>query len=189
VLRSPQQTERRSSTDSSAKARRSSAISAGRSGGKFSLSSSKKIGFRRVTEHWSLLPGEEEVTRARPYLLPALIIHIFATVITVGMWSPMLLAVWLTARKRVWIITSRRLIALSGVLSQSSTSVGLEKIQDVTYTRKLSDRLFGTGSLVVESAATQGAIAVSFIRDADRFRDELYGAMEKLRTAPAHAGG
>jgi hypothetical protein len=69
------------------------------------------------------------------------------------------------------LVTDRRVIEASGVLTKKVASMPLGKITDMTYVRPLLGRtLFRYGHLVLESAGqTQALEEVKFLRDPDHF--------------------
>jgi uncharacterized membrane protein YdbT with pleckstrin-like domain len=77
-----------------------------------------------------------------------------------------------------WVVTNRRLISMSGVFNQQTISTGLERIQDVHYIRTFWDRLIGTGSIEVESAAEGHSVHIGFVRKDEEFRDALHRAID-----------
>ena len=56
------------------------------------------------------------------------------------------------------ILTNQNLTIEIGVLSKDWTHIPLSKVQDVTVRQSLEDRLWGVGSVVVESAGASGRI-------------------------------
>lgn len=84
-----------------------------------------------------------------------------------------LLAVWwsvlpfLRWRARTYTITSQRLIARDGILTRSGHNLPLLRVSDVSYHRSLLDRLFGCGTLVVQTAA-DGALVLDGVPEVER---------------------
>src|SRR5262245_59845415 len=95
-------------------------------------------------------------------------------------------------RCTTWVLTTRRLISMSGVFNQVTVTTGLERIQDVHYVRTFWDRIIGTGSLEVDSASEHGAVHIGFLRKDQEFRDALTHAIEtrqrELRERSAQGG-
>jgi hypothetical protein len=77
---------------------------------------------------------------------------------------------WLWRVDRI-IVTDRRVIEASGVLTQRVASMPLGKITDMTYVRPFFGRtLFSYGHLILESAGqTQALDEIKFLRDPDNF--------------------
>ncbi len=64
-----------------------------------------------------------------------------------------------------YAITDRRIIHRERIvlLFESWEEIPLDRVQDVIQTRTLWDRILGTGTIIVQSAAAQGAITMSFV--------------------------
>jgi uncharacterized membrane protein YdbT with pleckstrin-like domain len=91
------------------------------------------------------------------------------------------------------VVTNRRLISMSGVFNQKTVATGFERIQDVHYIRTFGDRIIGTGSIEVDSAADDGhSVRIGFIREDEEFRDVLHTAIDErqqeLRERSAQGG-
>jgi Bacterial PH domain len=69
------------------------------------------------------------------------------------------------------IVTDRRVIEASGVVTRKVASMPLTKITDMTYVRPFTGRIiFRYGHLVLESAGqTQALDEIKFLRDPDNF--------------------
>lgn len=78
-------------------------------------------------------------------------------------------------RRQRWqfTLTNYKLEIREGILSTTTRSVPLSKIQDVTMKGSFLKRLAGIGDLVVETAAESGAIVMSDIPGATRHADTL----------------
>jgi membrane protein YdbS with pleckstrin-like domain len=60
---------------------------------------------------------------------------------------------WVTTH---FVLTTDRLIFRSGVLAKLSREIPLERLNDVTFTQSLWERLIGAGDLLIESAGERG---------------------------------
>lgn len=78
----------------------------------------------------------------------------------------LLLAVWwcflpyLRWRTTTYTLTNRRLITRRGVLNKVSLDLPLARVNDVASERSLLDRVFGCGTLVVQTASEGGTITL-----------------------------
>lgn len=83
----------------------------------------------------------------------------------------LLVAVWLIARPflswltTTYVLTTHRLITRSGVLHRVGKDLPLIRVNDVSYDQGLIDRVFGCGTLVVQTAGENGTIAVVDVPD------------------------
>lgn len=134
---------------------------------------------------WQLQEGEQEIMRVHPSMAKLFLLLI----VTLFLYLPWFIVRLFQNRATRWIVTNRRLIALSGVFNQQTISIGLERVQEVQYVRSIFDRLIGTGSLVVETAAEDKPIHIGFLRKDQEFRDALQHAIElRHKELQAHQG-
>ena len=77
-----------------------------------------------------------------------------------------------------FVLTTDRLIFRSGVVAKFGREIPLERINDVTFSQSLFERLIGAGDLLVESAGEHGQSRFSDIRDPEAVQLELYRQME-----------
>lgn len=137
---------------------------------------------------YELQEDEGEIMSVKPSMLKLLLL-LFATLL---LYLPWFLVRIVQNRFTEWVVTNRRLISMSGVFNQTTVSTGLERIQDVHYIRTIWDRLIGTGSLEVESAAEGKPVHIGFIRKDAEFRDALHQAIDRrqqeLRERSAQGG-
>ncbi len=129
---------------------------------------------------YELQEGEKEIMTVRPSLAK-IVLLLF---VTLFLYLPWFIVRFVQNRFTKWVVTNRRLISMSGVFNQTTVSTGLERIQDVHYIRTFWDRVIGTGSLEVESAAEGGPVYIGFIRKDQEFRDAVHA---RNRRTPARA--
>jgi uncharacterized membrane protein YdbT with pleckstrin-like domain len=70
-------------------------------------------------------------------------------------WSVLPFFRW---RCQTYTITNHRLLTRQGVLTKTGQDLPLVRINDVSYQRSLSDRIFGCGSLYLRTAAVGAAV-------------------------------
>jgi uncharacterized membrane protein YdbT with pleckstrin-like domain len=92
-------------------------------------------------------------------------------------------AVWLTLKYFQWrmtyfVVTSRRVIYRTGVLSKRGVEIPLERINNINFHQRVIDRLIGAGDLDIESAGRDGQSHFDFIRHPDGVQHEIYRQME-----------
>ena len=98
-------------------------------------------------------------------------------------WSPIAWAVWLGLKYLKWrmtyfVVTSRRVIYRSGVISKRGVEIPLERINNINFHQRLIDRIIGAGDLDIESAGKDGQSHFDFIRHPDGVQHEIYRQME-----------
>lgn len=68
------------------------------------------------------------------------------------------------------IVTDRRILEVSGLLTRKVASMPLEKMTDLTYSRSIGGRIFGYGRIGVESAGQDQALTtINFLPSPDDF--------------------
>jgi uncharacterized membrane protein YdbT with pleckstrin-like domain len=137
---------------------------------------------------YTLQEGEHEVTSVNPSMTKLFLMLL----VTLGLYLPWFLVRLVQNRFTKWVLTDRRVIAMRGVFSQTTATLGLERIQEVQYNRTFWDRIIGTGSLVVETASEDKPVHIEFIRQDAEFRDALLKAIDErqheLRERSAQGG-
>jgi uncharacterized membrane protein YdbT with pleckstrin-like domain len=147
----------------------------------------------------SLRPGEELTLDLRPhwwYLAPATLILLGAVIFGVlvlqvdfdplrylaifvilgalGYWVSRF-AKWFTSH---FVLTSDRLIYLHGVVARSGTEIPLDKVNTVFFRQSIFERIFGLGSIKVESASETGSTNFDFIRKPSKVQNAIYHQIE-----------
>jgi len=91
--------------------------------------------------------------------------------------------VWLVLKYFQWrmtyfVVTSRRVIYRTGVISKRGVEIPLERINNINFHQRLIDRIIGAGDLDIESAGRDGQSHFDFIRHPDGVQHEIYRQME-----------
>lgn len=101
-------------------------------------------------------------------------VAVIALVLLIG-WS---LRPWLVWRATRIVLTSRRLVVRTGVVTRRGRDVPLARINDVSFTCSLTDRMFGCGTLVVESAGERGQLVLDDVPHVEQLQRALHTQME-----------
>ncbi len=117
---------------------------------------------------WALLPGGplHWPSRLAATGVAALILLVFAL--------PRYLR-WVTTH---FVLTTDRLIFRSGVLAKLSREIPLERLNDVTFTQSLWERIIGAGDLLIESAGERGQSVFENVPRPEAVQLEIYRQME-----------
>lgn len=91
--------------------------------------------------------SEEVLFEGRPALVPSVGALLLA-ILTLGLW---LIPMWWHARGIRYRVTTRRIVVETGVLSKRLEQVDLYRINDYTAERPFSQRLLGTGNLLLKT--------------------------------------
>jgi len=88
----------------------------------------------------------------------------------------------LTWSNRKFVITSRRVIQLSGVFNKDVTDSSLEKVNDVKLDQSFWGRLLNYGDVEILTASELGVNKFTTIADPVRFKTAMLNAKNKLET-------
>jgi uncharacterized membrane protein YdbT with pleckstrin-like domain len=92
-------------------------------------------------------------------------------------------AQWLTTN---FVLTTDRLIFRKGVLSRQGREIPLERLNDVSYTQTLFQRMMLAGDLLVESAGEQGQSKYGHFSRPQDIQNEIHRAIEAAAERDAH---
>jgi len=80
-------------------------------------------------------------------------------------------------RTTTYTLTNRRLITRRGVLNKVSLDVPLDRIHEVSQERSLSDRMFGCGTLQIQTAAEDGVVVLADVPEVEHVHAEMTGLL------------
>ena len=158
----------------------------------------------------SVLPKDEQVVShlhphwkalIRPIfvvLVAAAVVAVAAVFLPVAGWTtPALLAIgavalivavwlalwpWLIWRTTHYVFTNERVIMRQGVFSRSGRDIPLGRVNDVTFSHGVVDRMLGCGTLTIESAGERGQVVLTDIPGVEKVQSVLYELVEADRT-------
>jgi uncharacterized membrane protein YdbT with pleckstrin-like domain len=116
---------------------------------------------------WSQLSGS--LQEYSGYLLGALLIA----------WAAWVVYKYLEWTYTHFVVTDRRVIARSGIISKRGTEIPLERINNIDFAQKFWERLIGAGDLSIESAGKDGQSHFENVRHPDMVQQEIYRQMEE----------
>jgi uncharacterized membrane protein YdbT with pleckstrin-like domain len=82
---------------------------------------------------------------------------------------------WRTTR---YLVTDRRVLARSGLVTRVGRDVPLYRLNDVHFENSLADRLTRSGDLVLESAGEHGQLRFVDVPRVEQVQDTIYQLME-----------
>ena len=96
----------------------------------------------------------------------------------------LVLMIWLMVpvlrwRTTTYELTTRRLKVRSGIVTRRGRDIPLARINDVSFSKGLLDRLLGSGRLVVESAGEHGQIVLTDIPRVEFTQATLFQLVEE----------
>jgi uncharacterized membrane protein YdbT with pleckstrin-like domain len=77
-------------------------------------------------------------------------------------------------RSETYTVTDQRVILRRGVLGRFTKSIALNRVQDITTSQGMFARMFGYGTIEVESAGKDGAEVLTFVPQAGEFRNAIF---------------
>ena len=77
-----------------------------------------------------------------------------------------------------FVLTDRRVISRSGIISKRGTEIPLERINNIDFHQNILLRVIGAGDLDIESAGRDGQSHFDFVRHPDMVQQEIYRQME-----------
>jgi uncharacterized membrane protein YdbT with pleckstrin-like domain len=117
---------------------------------------------------WFALPsGSARKVMRWAILVVALVLLVWWTV------RPLLL--WLTTR---YVVTNRRVLMRYGVLSRTGRDVPLTRVNDVSFSRSVVERLIGSGTLTIESAGDRGQVLLRDVPQVEAVQRDIYRLVE-----------
>jgi len=81
---------------------------------------------------------------------------------------------------RKYIVTSWRVIQLSGIINKAVIDSSLEKVNDIELNQSFFGRIFGFGNVEILTASEIGANKFMTIRDPLKFKNFIVNAKERL---------
>jgi uncharacterized membrane protein YdbT with pleckstrin-like domain len=97
-------------------------------------------------------------------------------ILAVMLWLMVPVLRW---RTTTYELTTRRLRMRDGIIARHGRDIPLARINDVSFTKGLLDRLLGSGRLVVESAGEHGQILLNDIPRVEFTQATLFRLVEE----------
>ena len=90
-------------------------------------------------------------------------------------WTLRPLLFWLTTR---YVVTNRRVLTRRGVLSRHGRDIPLTRVNDVSFERTIVERMFGSGTLTIESAGERGQVVLTDVPQVEAVQRDIYRLVE-----------
>ena len=88
---------------------------------------------------------------------------------------------WIKWRTTHYVFTNERVIMRSGVFSRSGRDVPLGRVNDVSFSHSLFERMLGCGTLTIESAGERGQVQLNSLPDVEKTQSVLYELVDADR--------
>lgn len=83
---------------------------------------------------------------------------------------------WITTE---YVLTTRRLLLRDGILNREGRDIPLMRVNDVSFSHGIIDRMLGCGTLTVESAGEHGQIKLKEIPHVEHVQSQMYELVEE----------
>ncbi len=103
---------------------------------------------------------------------------VFAVVVT-GLWLFLAVKAYFQWRFTLFVLTTDRLITRSGVIAKHSKEIPLERINDVTFTQSVVERMLGAGDLLLDSSGDLGPARITAVQKPEEVQLIIYKETEK----------
>jgi uncharacterized membrane protein YdbT with pleckstrin-like domain len=98
-----------------------------------------------------------------------------AMVLALLFWAVIPFLRW---RTTLYVLTTRRLITRSGILSRQGRDMPLTRVNDASFSHGVIDRMLGCGTLVIESAGERGQLVLTAVPRVETVQREVYRQVE-----------
>lgn len=98
-----------------------------------------------------------------------------AGVLALVFWA---LIPFLRWRTTLYVLTNRRLITRSGILSRQGRDMPLTRVNDASFSHNVIDRMLGCGTLIIESAGERGQLVLTAVPKVELVQREVYAQVE-----------
>jgi len=103
-------------------------------------------------------------------------ITVVVAVVVVGALFGLPFLRWRTTQ---FVITTKRVVTREGLLTRSGRDIPLNRVNDVSFSHNLFERLLRCGTLTVESAGERGQVVLSDIPRVAEVQHKLYELTER----------
>jgi uncharacterized membrane protein YdbT with pleckstrin-like domain len=93
-------------------------------------------------------------------------------------WAAFVVEKYLVWTYTHFVLTDRRVISRSGIVSKRGTEIPLERINNIDFHQNIFLRMIGAGDLDIESAGKDGQSHFDNVRHPDMVQQEVYRQME-----------
>jgi uncharacterized membrane protein YdbT with pleckstrin-like domain len=88
---------------------------------------------------------------------------------------------WLVWRTTHYVFTNERVILRTGVFSRAGRDIPLGRVNDVSFSHGVIERMLGCGTLTIESAGERGQVVLVDIPEVEKTQSVLYELVESDR--------
>lgn len=92
------------------------------------------------------------------------------------------LLAWIDHRRTCLTLSGRILSYHKGFIATSTERIDVSKVQNVKVERALVDRLWGVGTLVIETASESGRLVMPYVDEPTKVADKIIAAGAKIES-------
>jgi uncharacterized membrane protein YdbT with pleckstrin-like domain len=85
---------------------------------------------------------------------------------------------WLVWRNTHYVFTTERVLTREGVLARRGRDIPLSRINDVSFSHSLFERMVGSGTMTIESAGERGQVVLIDLPRVEHTQSVLYELVE-----------
>jgi uncharacterized membrane protein YdbT with pleckstrin-like domain len=85
---------------------------------------------------------------------------------------------WLEWRTTHYVFTTERVLLREGVLARHGRDIPLGRINDVSFSHSLFERMLGSGTMTIESAGERGQVVLADLPRVEHTQSVLYELVE-----------
>lgn len=115
---------------------------------------------------------KEEFRGARTYFLLAAVFSVIVCVYKYFAW-----------RNNIWVVTNKRVVDEWGVFTTNCKESPIDKINNVTFSKSIFGRIFGYGSIKIQTAAEMGDTTEVYVEEPDKLKSAITTSQEEHRQA------
>ena len=124
---------------------------------------------------WLVLVLAAEVTA---FVLWSGTVLLVLAVAGLGLLARLSLWPWLEWRGTHYVFTTERVLTRHGVLARSGRDIPLGRINDVSFSHSLFERMVGSGTMTIESAGERGQVVLLDLPRVEHTQSVLYELVE-----------
>jgi uncharacterized membrane protein YdbT with pleckstrin-like domain len=77
-------------------------------------------------------------------------------------------------------LTDQGIVIRTGILNRSVRTIPIGRINDASHSQRLIERVFGKGTLVVESGGERGQLVLKNLPEVDEWHKQIYALIDDL---------
>jgi uncharacterized membrane protein YdbT with pleckstrin-like domain len=82
---------------------------------------------------------------------------------------------WVTQH---YVVTTNRIVLREGIVARNGRDVPLNRVNDVTFNHSIVERLFRSGTLIVESAGERGQVVLTDVPRVEKVQRTVYDLVQ-----------